>query len=425
MIFPIAQALARSRRLLRGEGGSSLTEAAITLPLLVMAILWSIYFWEVQQARIKAAEAARFLAFEVAAGRDRGSVMGDVRARFADLDSTDKEPPGSGAIAGYHNTLALVNVDVHTASAPLSSASLQDKADDAGVSGITSVLSKAISLIGNSVGAVVNYLGFSTGTGAVSASVEFKMTNHLVPSQIGLLTSAGGSDGLNRSALDLTFKDQYWMYFDTWRAWRFHDPTGSTYPRVEERTYEHVRPVAYLGILSNGGQVLNTIGEFLEGLELEFPLSDTYIRESVLIGPVEGEGRYWTPSNASYRPTRTVPGTELQGLWWVNDSCFCYGSSCTSDGSSSGFPFLSGCDMGGGDRESSFPNVLRKRGVLSSGDHRDNFTMRSHYCRGDFFEGLRRSDRTELEIARGDVGLAQQYYLFGSQACRAGDPLPP
>ena len=113
------------------------------------------------------------------------------------------------------------------------------------------------------------------------------------------------------------------------------------------------------------------------------------------------------------RPTRTVPGDTLQGLWWVNDNCYCYGQACSG----------SGCFS---DREAYHPDVMIKRGTRRDGDKRDNFPMRSFNCRGKYFEGMTNhyggsSERDELDVARGGASVGRQYYRYDSRSCVDND----
>ena len=74
-------------RLHRDEEGTALVEAAIVLPCLTLALLWSIELGDVLVLHLKAAEAARFALWESTVFQLPSRIALEVEQRFADLAS--------------------------------------------------------------------------------------------------------------------------------------------------------------------------------------------------------------------------------------------------------------------------------------------------------------------------------------------------
>ena len=369
------------RRAHRAADGSSMTEFALMAPILSVIVLWTIYFWEMQHAKIKAAEAARFVAWERASrpSNQNGQIGQDAINRFKDLESHNK---GVNQAQGWWNKLTIVKSTVSTAPAPISSTSSSQATQQGGVSGI---MGQATALVGNGVQSILNYFGFNANNGAASADIQFKMENRVIPEKLGPWDLGFASAGLDR-----TFKESYYLYVDTWRAWNWGNNPNNTYPLVQTNVYNKVKGVAYLGLMNGpGAGVLNTIGEFLSWFELDFPLSSSYIRDSVLIRAVPQAGRY--PGNLS--DNRTVPGDKLKAWYWKNENQPCF-NSCEPQA------------------------IWYKRGERNHGqlDERDNWPMRAYNCRGKFFQGAIKNDKLEVEYCK-SASLGRQHFRLARDAC--------
>jgi hypothetical protein len=346
------------RRLHVGLEGSSMTEFALMAPFLSVIVLWTIYFWEMSHAKIKAAEAARFVAWERAsrpAGQN-SQIGQDAIDRFKDLESHNK---GVAQSDGW------------------SQATQQG--------GIGGIMGQATALVGNAVQSVLSYFGFDTSKGAARADIEFKMQNKVIPEKLGPWEL-----GFANGGLDLTFKESYYLYVDTWRAWKWGNNPSNTYSLVQNNVYDKVKGVAYLGLMNGAGAgVLNTIGEFLSWFNLDFPLSTSYIRDSVLIKKVTEPGRF--PGYLS--DNRTTPGDKLKAWYWKNENQYCM-NSCEPQ------------------------SIWYKRGERNHTglDNQDNWPMRAYNCRGKFFQGAIKNDKLEVEYCK-SVSLGKQHFNMGSNAC--------
>ncbi|WP_224245583.1 TadE family protein [Hyalangium gracile] len=360
----------------RAQRGGAVVEFAILAPILVVLVLWSNYFWEVQHARIKAAEIARFVAFERTVRPDLGAIAAEAKDRYKDLDGTTK---GVELGTAYRNRLTI-NVTARNAPAPLTGMSLSDMGTKGGAGGIAGA---AMSVLGAVAGEVAQKMDLDPNQGAVQADVEVKIENAIIPNEIALYTTGFSDDRLN-----LTLNERFYMFHDTWRAWGYGDNPNNTYARVQQITYDRARQITYAGITSgSAGGALDAIGTVLSVLGLDFPFSDSYVRDSFLMRPVPQNGYY----NAT-TPTRTVPGDRLQAAYWRSDTRAC----------------LNSCE----------PTIIKqKRGYRSSGDYNDNWPMRSYNCRGKFFQGARQSNQTESEYSQ-PSGPGTSYFTYGRNACQ-------
>ncbi|WP_216617474.1 pilus assembly protein [Corallococcus sp. CA049B] len=361
----------RSLHVRRASRGAATVELALLAPLLVVLVLWANYFWEVQRARIKMAELARFVAFERTMRQDVSTIAAEARQRYQDLDGSTK----TGTLGTAYRNGLTVQVQAQNADAPLEGVEMSKMGGQAGVGGIAGA---AIGALGGSPEQLVQDMGFDPSVGAVQADVQVRLINHIIPREIALYTT--GFDG---NQLDLNFQEHFYLFHDTWKAWGPGDAPSQTYPRVEQLTHDRSSQIVYAGV---SGGAMNSISAVLSVLGLDFPFSDEYIRQSVLIRAVPDAGRF----NA-VRPTRTVPGDVLQAAYWRNDTSYCYGN----------------CE----------PNAIRtKRGLSNSGGRGDNWPMRSYRCRGNFFQGATISNQPESVYTQSTTAAAA-YFHYNSDAC--------
>ena len=360
------------RRSRRAARGSATVELALLAPLLVVLVLWANYFWEVQRARLKMAEMARFVAFERTMRQDVSAIAAEARQRYQDLDGSTK----TGTLGTAYRNGITIQVQAQNADAPLEGVDMSKMGAQSGVGGLAAA---AIGALGGSPEELVKNMGFDPSVGAVQADVQVRLVNRIIPKEIALYTT--GPDG---NQLDLNFQEHFYLFHDTWRAWGPGDNQSQTYPRVEELTHDRSSKIVYAGVASGGA--LNSIGSVLGVLGLDFPFSDEYVRQSVVIREVTAAGNF----NA-VRPTRTVPGDVLQAAYWRNDTSYCYGS----------------CE----------PNAIKtKRGLSNSGGRDDNWPMRSYRCRGNFFQGAIISNEPESEYTQSTTAAAA-YFRYNSDAC--------
>lgn len=369
-----ASARPRSRR---AERGGAMVEFAIMAPVIIVLILWSNYFLEVQLARIKGAEVARYVGFERTVRKDVGAIANEAKTRYQDLNGATKT---GTAAKGFTNTFTLT-VTAQNAAAPISG-SLSSAGSQGGLGGLMGTITN---LVGDSVEAIIGLLGFKVNQGAVQTNVEFKVKNRILPARIASYVTGG--DG---SKLDLTFKDSFFVYHDTWKAWDNGLNPLNSYGPVEDKTYERVKKIAYLGLADAPGVsgVLSAIGNVLDVLGLDFPFSNEYVRDMVYIKQVGANGRY----PQAGRPTRTVPGDKLQAYYWRNDWSGCFNS----------------CEPSA---------VKNKRGTRNNGSYDDNWPMRAYNCRGKFFQGATKSDKPESEYSQ-SASVGRLHFKVAADACK-------
>lgn len=368
-----------------GERGSSVVEMAIMAPVLAAMVLWLIYFWEMQQARLKAAEAARYLAFNQAVGAGRN----DVIARFEDLDSSS--PTGKLPLAYFNK------VTVRQATTTLVNSPLADPASSArppGVGGwaswIFGVLSRGM---GSASDSVMRYFGLNPSNGRVQANTEIFMKNMLIPKRIGDYMS--GEDG-GSIKLDLSFKDSMTMDFQTFaavdaNAWSRMPLNNAGYDRVSDLTTNTVRRMAFLGVYDRFSTWLDIIEAAFGLLGVEdFPFSGNYIRDTTRIYSPTTQFRYGVSVSgdgrqASY-PVRTAPGDTYHALYYTGSGdSFCYSPQ-----------WWRACE----------PRQIRDL------RQRNNPDYRAYNCRGDYYQGTTRSQFSELDYG----GNARSIYNFNSSS---------
>ena len=92
-------------RRLQSEEGSALTEFAILVPSIMMIFLYSIFFTDMIEVKLKTLEAARFMTWESVVYRSSASIQQDVQDRFVNLRSTDLEPAETLHMIGLENVV--------------------------------------------------------------------------------------------------------------------------------------------------------------------------------------------------------------------------------------------------------------------------------------------------------------------------------
>lgn len=355
----------------RAARGAATVELALLAPLLVVLVLWANYFWEVQRAKLKMAEMARFVAFERTVRQDLSAITTEARQRYQDLDGSTK----TGTLGTAYRNGLTIQVQAQNAEAPLEDVAMSKMGANSGVGGIAAA---AVSALGGSPAKLAEDMGFDPSVGAVQTDVQVRLVNHIIPREIALYTT--GFDG---DELDLNFQEHFYLYHDTWRAWGPGENPAQTYPRVEQLTHDRSANIVYAGV---SGGAMNSISSVLGVLGLDFPFSDDYIRQSVLIREVPAAGNYNAQTS-----TRTVPGDVLQAAYWRNDTSYCFGS----------------CE----------PKAIKtKRGLDNSNGYGDNWPMRAYRCRGNFFQGAAFSNEPESVYIK-STSAAAAYFHYASDAC--------
>ncbi|HZI14011.1 MAG TPA: pilus assembly protein [Myxococcus sp.] len=348
----------------RAPRGAATVELAILAPILVVLVLWANYFWEVQRARIKAAELARYVAFERTVNTNAAAVAAEAQERYKDLDGAT--PTGDLGTA-YRNRLTLT-VTAQDVNAPLH--------------GLAAVATP-----------FVNMLQLNPSQGAVETTVQIRIEDGIIPDQIAFYGT-----GPQSNQLDLNFSEGFHLVHDTWRAWYPGNQPSNSYPTVEQNTHDKVRRIAYMGLGANGA--MNAIGAVLSVLGLDFPFTSSYIRQSVMIRRVPERGNYYSQVPME---TRTVPGDRLYARYYTDDDSFTVGNGNEPD------------------------LVKQKRGFTSVGDRGDNWPMRSYNCRGPFFQGAIKSEAPESRYSDhspvGTLGRMSEnerktYHTYGDEACQ-------
>jgi len=351
-------------------------------------MLWANYFWELQHVRLKAAEMARYVAFERTVRTDVNRIASEAQVRYQDLDGSTKTgdlPAGLG-----HRNPLTVEVQVHDAEAPLTDESIEERG---GLGGAMQIVGKVLGALGSTAGRVAKSMGLDPSRGAVQAEVNIHIKNGIIPRQIAFFIPS-----LDNENMDLHFTETFYMVHDTWRAWGPGDHPSNTYARVQQITHDRVKRIVYAGLASENG-ALDAIGKVLSVLGLDFPLMSDYIKDSVLILPVKGRysnGYYPTPiprqrGGSPSRPTRTVPGDVLQAAYWTSDTQACFGN-CEPE------------------------KIQQKRGLDSTGSYEDNWPMRSYNSRGKFFQGATKSEAPESEYSQ-SARAGEGYHTYGDDAC--------
>lgn len=339
----------------RAPRGGATVELAILAPILVVLVLWANYFWEVQRARIKGAELARYVAFERTVKTDAAAIAAEAQERYKDLDGAT--PTGELGTA-YRNRLTLT-VQAQDVSAPLhATAFLADLA--------------------------ASRMDLNPDTGAVETTIQMTVQNGIIPDQIAFFNTAPDS-----ALLNLDMREGFHLVHDTWRAWKRGDDPNNSYLPVENNIHEKTSGIVYLGLGGNGA--MDAIGTVLSVLGLDFPFTSNYIRSSVMVRAVPARGNFYGEVPME---TRTVPGDILRARYYNSDDNFCTGGGCEPD------------------------LVRQKRGVINRGDRGDNWPMRSYNCRGQYFQGATQSRAPESLYSQQTFAGRGSYHTYGNNACQ-------
>ena len=305
-------------RLDRAEEGSALVEAAIVLPCLVLALLWSAALTDVSILELKAAEAARYALWESTVFKPPRQIAADLARRFEDLASP-------GDVGRGHTALLL-----------------RPRARDLRWRAEVDMTSAEATLGG--VDGALRGMGFNThGVAAARVSLDAGQGagTSLLPGG-DLPGLRGGNDlGAPRSLRNLVVQAPLpaqrplRLVFDTWKAWPRPAPyarlgAGSgvetspfrTYPEVEKQVSAQVRRMAFAGVDAIpglrglhdfAGRVLRSgVGSAVAGGSLPDIFSTDRMddaatsRGPITILPPERASESWVPHSCEIAG-RTVP----------------------------------------------------------------------------------------------------------------------
>jgi len=257
-------------RLHTEDEGSALTEAAIALPCLVLAICWSAALTDVLILKCKAAEALRYALWENTVFKPPARIDAEVRSRFADLRSPGRIRMQNTGLLMYplaRNLAWRAEVDSTTAEVALGGSSRLEKTGapwDRFLDAVGGSLSR-------SVDPATAAMRFNT-RGMAVARVVLEHARHDARSPIlqggDLPGLRGGGDlGHGRALGDfhlhapLPSQRPMQLVFDTWKAWpkpAAYTLTGAgadvstspslTYPEVEKQVSAQVARIAFFGI---------------------------------------------------------------------------------------------------------------------------------------------------------------------------------
>jgi hypothetical protein len=380
-----------------GERGSSVVEMAIMSPILVAMVLWMIYFWEMQQARLKSAEAARYIAFN----QTVGASTSDVPARFEDLDSST--PVGKMGKARF-NKLTITKATQALVNSPM--ADPRGASQPSGLSGLASSLFGAISgVMGKASSAVFEFHKLDLSDGRVQTSTEFAMQNMLIPKRIGnYLAGSGGP-----LPLDLTFKDSMTLDYKTFAAVNPGVWGALPYPydQVSDITTDAVRKMVFLTLLSRLPGFISTALHYLGTI-----LSIAGIQDF----PFDIEGDYIPDTTRIYNPARGAPS------WNPN---FRYGVSDNDDGKNQrGFVRTAPGDKyyawywKGNPPADRWCSKAQGRAceptAIQNLRDRDNPDYRAYNCRDWYYLGTTRSQFSEVEYSANE----RKVFRFNGSGCQ-------
>ncbi len=264
------------QNLAKRERGSSLIEAAIMIPVLIMLLYWAIGVTDIMALRCKASEAARFALWETTVFRTQAEVLPDVWQRFADLKSPQGiNLPYTGQML-YPQSANMTFTTALVTNRPVSLGG-QVKLDHP--TGLVDVfLNFLLGAVTGSVNGATSFFKFNTH-GSATAVVTVRA------SHIGS-TIFGGGEILKGVSMEHSAEMQNYTFtapvvranpmklvFDTWKAWPKPGayttdgaPTNTnvdpkqTYLTVEQQVSSQVEKIAFYGAKQIG--VLTAIDNF-------------------------------------------------------------------------------------------------------------------------------------------------------------------
>jgi len=229
---------AKRRRRGRGERGNALVEFAIIAPLFFTILLWSMYFFDILQIRLKVQEAARYAAWEVSAyelsdyiGQDHDGRFATAKTEIED-EATQRYEELNSAIEGdnkdrryYTVEFDGVTVTLSNEDAPLlASESMADAANN--IPGVPAGLGGILGNMSDTVSEVFGAMGFNT-KGRALARAEVDVENHLLPRRF--LQNFHSEEFFPSGKLgELHFEHEHTVVIDPWAVHDGSDVKGSS-----------------------------------------------------------------------------------------------------------------------------------------------------------------------------------------------------
>ncbi len=197
------------RRRLADESGSAITEMAIFAPLVVMLMLYSIYFTDVLQVRLKSLEISRFVAWEKTVFRDSGAIVADAEERFQNLRSYDREPGQPNYLLGVRDVDITITLEDDL---PV------NMAGDSPPFRFADQVNSVLGFMDNAQTFVAELANLPTA-GKARSEVTIAASNAIVPDAV-LQNIQIQADELQTP---FTFTTEHFIIYDTWKAWPNHN----------------------------------------------------------------------------------------------------------------------------------------------------------------------------------------------------------
>lgn len=349
--------LSAMMRRLKGERGTSVTETALLLPIILMILYFAIFFWDVSKKRIKSLEVARFAAWEQTAYQNvlksASAIASDTQKRYQDLDGTT--PTGAPANGQIDFNKATLTVQV----------SNQSSVDDREIPGMGGLVSKAV---GSTLKPIFKSLVGDARMNTMSvAQVTLRVENRVVPKRIG-------DTALYSSVFPqfLEFKETNAVIYDSWDAWRPGDSPHGSKNTVRNHILASLKR-------SNGIVAFPAVGAVigdgtLLGQALGAVLGVLGLPHALKIGShyVQMDPRTLAASITGTNPTSAaMPGPLYEGSYWTGNGTL----------SSTRRPYRNVLDRTTG-------RGLYGEGTTGSG-RRSNRHARAAECRGYYWDGSR------------------------------------
>ena len=344
----------------RGDKGQALTEFALVVPMVVMILLFSVWFLELVQVRLKVQEAARYVAWEATAfklhdyktgkadgfSKAQSAIMKEAQRRYADLDSTThRHTPKRIFSAGFSKPLMFLTQQQELAF-PIGGGIgnmiyrlvMSGRAARYGL--FYSSTNRTAKLLRNKVGANVAFgpsaWGFNQN-GYVTSTVSTLLVNMWANrGTIGVT----GEKILKDGAMFHLLSEQYKLLVDDWHLYDGNDAVGgSKDPGKSGGAYWKQVDRMYL-MTKKGKTVLNTrVAEYAAKMTMAImnvgvpaittfnPLTDIVKAKVVSkrYGPKQGQkgtsGKVTLKEDESGRTKKTY-----------DTSPACYGTSCPANG---------------------------------------------------------------------------------------------
>lgn len=213
----------------RRQRGAAMVEFAITAPIFVMLMLYSMYFVELVRTRIKLMEASRYAVWEMSSydlskyGFAGGSgrlgavydeafqqVKTDVEARYKDLDSVEDINTANGMFPVENFEMTMEDQTVEFADTGI----LQGGNVPGG-----QFVGSVLNAVGGGANWALGYFGFNS-KGRVQVSVKANLVNKLFPAQLQQRADKKGFAEVDayggRNLGSLEFRSRFTMTVDPW-----------------------------------------------------------------------------------------------------------------------------------------------------------------------------------------------------------------